>query len=309
MLQMPQIAESTRLERLRPPTGRVRMVLDTDTYNEVDDQFALVYALLSPERLAVEAIYAAPFHNRRSSGPKDGMERSYAEILRLLDKLGRSPDGWVFKGSTDYLGSNLEPQQSDAAADLVQRALASPVDDPLYVVAIGAITNVASAILMEPKIIEHMVVVWLGGHALYWPHTREFNLQQDVPAARVVFDSGVPLVQIPCMGVTTHLLTTVAELEAYVSGRGAIGDYLVEIVKGYHDDHKGWSKVIWDVSTIAYLINSEWIPTDLVHSPILTDQVTWSVDRSRHLIRCANFVHRDPIFRDLFAKLESSQKG
>ena len=309
MLQMPQIAESTRLERLRPPTGRVRMVLDTDTYNEVDDQFALVYALLSPERLAVEAIYAAPFHNRRSSGPEDGMERSYAEILRLLDKLGRSPDGWVFKGSTDYLGSNLEPQQSDAAADLVQRALASPVDDPLYVVAIGAITNVASAILMEPKIIEHMVVVWLGGHALYWPHTREFNLQQDVPAARVVFDSGVPLVQIPCMGVTTHLLTTVAELEAYVSGRGAIGDYLVEIVKGYHDDHKGWSKVIWDVSTIAYLINSEWIPTDLVHSPILTDQVTWSVDRSRHLIRCANFVHRDPIFRDLFAKLESSQKG
>src|SRR5690606_25895342 len=206
--------------------------------NEVDDQFALVYALLSPERLAVEAIYAAPFHNRRSSGPEDGMERSYAEILRLLDKLGRSPDGWVFKGSTGYLGSDLEPQRSDAAADLVQRALASPVDDPLYVVAIGAITNVASAIRMEPKIIERMVVVWLGGHAHYWPHTREFNLQQDVPAARVVFDSGVPLVQIPCMGVTTHLLTTVAELEAYVSGRGAIGDYLVEIVKGYHDDHK-----------------------------------------------------------------------
>lgn len=309
MLQMPQISESTRLERLRPPAGRVRMVLDTDTYNEVDDQFALVYALLSPERLAVEAVYAAPFHNSRSSGPADGMERSYAEILRLLDKLGRSPDGWVFKGSTGYLGSSLEPQQSDAAADLVQRALASPVDDPLYVVAIGAITNVASAILMEPKIIEHMVVVWLGGHALYWPHTREFNLKQDVPAARVVFDCGVPLVLIPCMGVTTHLLTTVAELEAYVSGRGAIGDYLVEIVKGYHDDHKGWSKVIWDVSTIAYLINPDWVPTDLVHSPILTDQVTWSVDRSRHLIRCANFVQRDPIFRDLFAKLECSQKG
>jgi len=309
MLQMPQISESDRLERLRPPTGRVRMVLDTDTYNEVDDQFALVYALLSPERLAVEAIYAAPFHNRRSSGPEDGMERSYAEILRLLDKLGRSPDGWVFKGSTGYLGSDLEPQRSDAAADLVQRALASPVDDPLYVVAIGAITNVASAIRMEPKIIERMVVVWLGGHAHYWPHTREFNLQQDVPAARVVFDSGVPLVQIPCMGVTTHLLTTVAELEAYVSGRGAIGDYLVEIVKGYHDDHKGWSKVIWDVSTIAYLIDSAWVPTYLVHSPVLTDQVTWSADRCRHLIRCANFVHRHPIFRQLSAKLESCQNG
>lgn len=305
MVQMPIIAESVRLERLHPPTGRVRMVLDTDTYNEVDDQFALVYALLSPERLSVEAIYAAPYFNDRSSGPEDGMERSYAEILRLLDKMGRSAEGWVFKGSTGYLDSSLKPQPSAAATDLVRRALASPVDDPLYVVAIGAITNVASAILIEPKIIEHMVIIWLGGNALYWPHTREFNLKQDVPAAQVVFDCGVPLVHIPCMGVTTHLHTTIPELEAYVSGRGAIGDYLVEIVKGYHDDHKGWSKVIWDIATIAYLLDPRWVPTDLVHSPILTDQVTWSVDSSRHFIRSANFIHRDPIFRDLFVKLES----
>jgi purine nucleosidase len=294
---------------LRPPTHPVRIVLDTDTYNEVDDQFALTYALLSPERMTVEAIYAAPFHNRRSSGPADGMERSYAEILTLLDKLDRPNACPVHKGATAYLDKSMQPQESAAAADLVARALASPADDPLYVVAIGAITNVASAILMEPGIIEQMVVVWLGGHALHWPDTQEFNLKQDVPAARLVFDCGVPLVHIPCAGVTTHLLTTVAELEAYVSGRGAIGDYLVEIVKGYHDDHVGWSKVIWDIATIAYLIEARWVPTELVHSPILTDQVTWSVDRSRHLMRSAYYIHRDPIFRDLFAKLGVAAKG
>jgi inosine-uridine nucleoside N-ribohydrolase len=236
------------------------------------------------------------------------MERSYEEILRLLDKMGRPADGFVFRGATAYLDKSLQPQESEATTDLIERALASPADDPLYVVAIGAITNVASAILLEPKIIEHIVVVWLGGHAFFWPHTREFNLKQDVPAAQVVFDCGAPMVMIPCNGVTTHLHTTVAELEAYVSGRGAIGDYLVEIVKGYHEDHMGWSKVIWDVSTIAYLLNPDWVPTELVHSPILTDQVTWSVDRSRHLIRYANFIHRDPIFRDLFRKLESAHE-
>lgn len=47
--------------------GKINMVLDTDTYNEVDDQFALMYALRSPERLNVEAIYAAPFYNNRSN--------------------------------------------------------------------------------------------------------------------------------------------------------------------------------------------------------------------------------------------------
>jgi hypothetical protein len=81
---------------------------------------------------------------------------------------------------------------------------------------------------------------------------------------------------------------------------------LVEIVKGYHDDHTGWSKPLWDVSTIAYLVNPAWLPTALVHSPVLTDNVTWSVDQSRHLIRCATFIQRDPIFRDLFAKLAAA---
>jgi inosine-uridine nucleoside N-ribohydrolase len=306
MAQMPKITDTLRLERLGPPAGKVRMVLDTDTYNEVDDQFALVYALLSPERVTVEAIYAAPFHNSRSTGPADGMERSYEEIMRLLDKMAWPADGLVFRGATAYLDKSRQPQQSEAVTDLIQRALASPAGDPLYVVAIGAITNVASAILIEPSIIEKIVVVWLGGHAHYWPHTVEFNLKQDVVAAQTIFDSGVPLVHIPCLPITSHLATTVSELEDYVTGRGAIGDYLTNIVKGYHEDHTGWSKPIWDISTIAYLVNPAWVPTDLIHSPILTDNMTWSVDHSRHLIRYATFIQRDPIFRDLFAKLASA---
>lgn len=306
-MDYPPIPESTRLLRLDPPTGRVRMVLDTDTYNEIDDQFAVAYSLLAPERIQVEAIYAAPFHNNRSSGPGDGMEKSYEEILRLLDKLGRpAGDSFVFRGATDYVGAAVTPQRSAATDDLIARALASPEDDPLYVVAIGAITNIASAILLEPSIIRHIVVVWLGGNAPFWPHTWEFNLMQDVPAARVVLDCGVPFVLIPCNGVTTHLLTTRSEMEQYVRGRGPIGDYLADIYNDYMRDQPGKSKVIWDISTIAYLINPEWIPTTLIHSPVLTDQMTWSVDQRRHFIRAAYFINRDPIFGDLFARLAAS---
>ena len=152
------------VRRLQPPKGKVDMVLDTDTYNEVDDQFALSYALLSPEKLNVQAIYAAPFYNDRSGGPKDGMEKSYGEILRLLDRLGVDPEGRVFRGSESYLPDGRTPVDSPAARDLVARAMARPEDDPLYVVASGAITNVASAILMEPRITRRIVVVWLGGH-------------------------------------------------------------------------------------------------------------------------------------------------
>lgn len=304
-MTFPQLSEAFRIGRLAAPAGKLRMVLDTDTYNEIDDQFALVHALLSPERLSVEAIYAAPFHNSRSTGPGDGMEKSYEEILRLLDFLGRPADGFAFRGSTAYLGSERQPQDNAAVRDLIDKALASPADDPLYVVAIGAITNVASALLLAPEIINRIVVVWLGGHHLNWPHTREFNLAQDVPAAQVVLDSGVPFVIVPCMGVTSHLLTTLPELQSTIGGANPVGDYLCQIFKEYRPDSFGASSVIWDISTIAWLLNSDWAPSNLTHSPVLTDQVTWSVDQSRHLVRVAYFVHRDPIFRDLFKKIRA----
>ena len=295
------ITDEGRISRLAPPTGRVSMVLDTDTYNEVDDQFALAYALLSPDRISLEAVYAAPFLNSRAKSPADGMERSYEEILRVMEKLGVSSPPPVFRGSTGYLVDETTPVDSEAARDLVARAHAA--EGVLYVVAIGAITNVASAILIDPSIIEKIVVVWLGGHSFAWKDTREFNLVQDIPAARVVFGSGAPMVQIPCMGVTTHLATTIPELEHYLKGKSSIGDYLVEIVAGYTDESFGWSKVIWDVAAIAWLMDPAWVPTSLVHSPIVTAEGTWSFDDSRHLIRSATYVHRDPIFTDLFRKL------
>jgi hypothetical protein len=300
-MTLPQLSEAERLERLRPPEGRVRMVLDTDTYNEVDDQFAVVHALLSPEQMRVEALYAAPFQNRRSEGPGDGMEKSYEEILRLLVRLGREEEGLVFRGSEGYLEGPGRPRESAAARDLVEKATSE--EDLLYVVAIGAITNVASAILLEPEIIRRIVVVWLGGNALYWPSAVEFNLAQDQHASRLILDCGVPLVQVPVVPVASHLLTSVPELESCLGGKGAVAEFLVETVKGYHQDHFAWAKEIYDLSATAYLADPAWVPTHLVHSPILTDQVTWSHDPSRHLIRSATRLDRNAIFRDVFEKI------
>ncbi len=286
--EYPRVSEAQRIEMLRSPGKRpVRMVLDTDTYNEIDDQFAVVYALISPE-LDVQAVYAAPFHNNRSTGPADGMERSYEEILRILGKLDRSPDGFAFKGSTRYLTDLKKPERSAAVTDLIERAKKSSPDDPLYVVPVGAITNVSNAILIEPAIIRNIVVVWLGGNGHHWPHQREFNY---------------------CTPIVTHFTTTVPEMERYVGGRGPIGDYLLEIFKDYHKDHFAWSKVLWDMTAVAWVVNDRWLPSDLVHSPIVTDNYTFSFDKSRHLIRAVNFVHRDPIFRDFFTKLDARAKN
>lgn len=299
----PKLGEAFRIKQLIPPNGKIRMVLDTDTYNEVDDQFALAYAYLSKEKIDLEAVYAAPFYNTRSNGPADGMENSYKEILRLLEMLGKSPKGFVFRGSKQYLQDLNNPLKSEAVLDLVKKAKASSPENPLYVVTIGCITNIASALLIEPEIIKNIVVVWLGGNGLDWPNQKEFNLKQDVLAAQVVLNSGVPLVIMPCRPVVSHFLTTIPELKYYMEGKNKLSDYLYNIVVDYSRGHDAWSKVIWDVTTIAWLVNPSWISTDIVHSPVLTDNLTYSVDKGRHFIRMANKLNRDAIFRDLFKKI------
>ena len=204
-------------DRLRKPEGMVDVVLDTDTYNEIDDQFALSYLVRSGDRLRLQAVYAAPFFNHHSESPGDGMEKSYREILKILELL-EVPEYQtrVYRGSAEYLPDEKTLVDSPAARDLAKRALARSEEEPLYVVAIGAITNVASALLLEPEIKEKIVVVWLGGHALDWHDNREFNMMQDVAAARVVFDSGVPLVLLPCMGVVSSFSVSGPELEYWL---------------------------------------------------------------------------------------------
>jgi inosine-uridine nucleoside N-ribohydrolase len=287
------------------PSLRPRVVLDTDTFNEVDDQFALAHLLLSPEQVDLEAVYAAPFHNTRSTGPADGMEKSYEEIQLVLALVGRRPSGGVHRGSPAFLPSASTPVDSPAARDLIARALA-PSDRPLVVCAIGAITNVASALLLEPAIASRITVVWLGGHAPYWPHNHEFNLQQDPAAARVVFEMAGSLVQIPCMPVASHLVTTVAELERHLEPYSKLGRYLTEIVRNYQGNPPGWSKVIWDISASAYVIGSAHFPVVEIPSPILQDDLTWKHDATRRHIRVVQQLDRDVILTDFFNKARNS---
>lgn len=296
------------LRRLEKPKGRVDVILDTDTYNEIDDQFALSYMLRSPEKLNVKAIYADPFHNEKSNGPADGMEKSYQEILNILELAGRAElKQEVYRGSLRYLPDEETPVDSPAAANLAERAMEYTPDRPLYVVAIGAITNIASAILMNPEIIDRIVVVWLGGNAHNWPDSYEFNLFQDIAAARIVFGCGVALVQLPCSGVVSSFATTGPELEYHLSGKNALCDYLMKttVSEGLRcsGGQPTWSRVIWDVTAVAWLLDGNFEDDYLVASPIPEYDHHYSFDPTRHLIRYVYHIHRDDLFEDLFRKL------
>jgi inosine-uridine nucleoside N-ribohydrolase len=298
----------TRIKNLERPARKVDVILDTDAYNEIDDQFAIAYMLANREKLNVKAIYAAPFHNGRSSSPKDGMEKSYEEIIKLMGLIDGTGDITIFKGSETYLPDEKTPVISEAAEHLVKLAEKYSSDNPLYVVAIGAITNIASAILMKPEIIDNIVVVWLGGHALHWHDIREFNMWQDIAAARIIFGCGVPLVQLPCMGVVSAFTISEAELNQWLTGKNKISDYLarntIEEASSYASG-KPWTRIIWDVTAIAWLIDGRFVGEYLEKSPIPEYDGHYSYNPHRHFFKYVYHINRDALVDDLFKKLLS----
>jgi len=305
--QVDATATAKLIQRLDKPKGPIDVVLDTDTFNEIDDQYALAYLIKKNEKLKLKAIYAAPFFNSKSTGPEDGMEKSYDEILRVLSFMKRDDlKSIVHKGSKMYLPSEAEPVDSPAARHLIELAENYSSENQLYVIAIGAITNVASALLLKPSIKEKIVVVWLGGHSYEWHNNVEFNLYQDVAASRILFGCGVPVVQLPCMGVVSAFTTCEPELKYWLRGKNELCDYLVDATCDYVKEIGAlstWTRAIWDVTAVAWLLDGEFMYDRLEPSPIPEYDHHYAFNKTRHPIRYVYAIDRDALFEDLFTTL------
>lgn len=328
------LSPTQRAERLQAPLGPVKVVIDADLTNEIDDEFAVVWALSSPASIEVEAIYAAPHAlwpglidtgtsrlDKRlllqrlaelgldlttlpATDPADGMQAAYDEALAITALLGHPAP--VFRGAPAYLPSATGVVESDAVSDLITRAR-EPRDGPLYVVCLGAPTNVASALNAAPDLVERIVVVWTAAYPSFWPYPNaSFNLAQDVHASRVVFESGVPLVYVPGFYVGEELRVTLPEMAEHVQGRGVAGPFLYDLYANRLQLGTGEarSKVLWDLAAFAWLVDSSWLDTRLVPTPSLHEDLRWAHELGSPWMREAHDLDRDGLLSDFYEKLD-----
>ncbi len=279
---------------------RVNVILDTDTYNECDDQFALAYMLKNQDIFNIEAITVAPYsHKEYNESIEEGQEKSYNEILKICKWLNFDTANKVFKGSNDYIINNYN-EENDAVNKIIEIALKN---DKTYIMAIGTITNIALAIKKEPKIIDKIEVVWLGGHSLLQDNNLEFNFKQDVEAVRIVFESKVKLTIIPCKNVASNLRTSVYELNYYLKDKSDLCNYLID--RFYNDGYHGIRerRVIWDISVIAYMINKKWFTSEEISCPNINDDTSYELTDNNHKITIINYIDVDKVYNNLFKKL------
>ena len=278
---------------------KINVILDTDTYNECDDQFALSYMLLSQDRFNIEAITVAPYHHDNDISIEEGLENSYQEILKICNWLNFDTKNKVFKGSNGYIENGYN-ETNEAVEKIIEIA---KKNDKTYIMAIGAITNVALAIKKAPDIIKKIKIIWLGGHSPICDNNKEFNFRQDVKAIKEIFNSKVDLTIIPCKGVASNLKISIYELEHYLKGKNELCNYLCS--RFYNDGIHGIQtrRVIWDISVIAYLINKDWFEEKEMDCPEINKDLSYTFNKNDRKIKFVTYLNSDKIYKDLFDKL------
>lgn len=292
------------------------LILDTDTYNEIDDQFAITYAMLA-EDIHLMALTAAPFLNSRAESVRDGMMKSYDEMKRVRDLIDPAGSRGIpcLQGSSDYLKNTVTPQPSEAAENIVR--LVREADDIVYIAMLGCYTNVASAILMDPSIMEKAVVVMIGANKFERGDCNEFNLWQDRAAARVIFECGIPLVVLPAVDCTERLYMTTGELLYYFRGRaGKIGDYLCDLFETDEcpaEDAEGRcasrQRSIWDIASIAFLRQPEKMShCTAVPARTIDAKGFWRDLNDDRSMLYVDYFHRDRVLSDFYSVVRGAAR-
>jgi len=286
-----------------PDSKKIRLIINTDAKNEADDQYAIVYALLTP-KFCIKGIIAAHFGTRRT---QQSMQESYEEILKVLSLMDLQNVIDVYRGATKALEDEFTPEMSEGAEMIVREAM---TDDPrsLYAIFLGPLTDMAAAYLENPQIAGRVNVIWIGGGE--WPvGGPEFNLSNDIHAANVICQSELQLWQVP-RNVYSTMRVSLAELQDKVEPCGEIGKYLFKQLVDFNNfcaDNPNWppgeSWTLGDSPIVGLLLDSheycyEWVP-----APRVTKDMHYVHGQHNRPIRVYNRLDVRFILEDFFSKM------
>ena len=292
-----------------PEQKKIRMIVHTDCKNEADDQFALAHHLMTP-KFIVKGIVGAHFNkSARHYGEGHTAQASVDEINKVLDLMGLTGEYPVYKGAELPMVDEQTPRDSEGARFIIEEARRED-EHPLYVAFLGGITDLGSAILMEPRICERMTAIWIAG-APYPQGGQEFNISQDVHADNVVMKSSMPLWQIPS-NVYKQMAVSLAELQVRVRPHGRIGEYLFRQMAEFNltlADRPLWPHgetwCLGDSPTIGVLLEEPKKKDlyELVSAPEINEDFTYSFPGTHRKIRVYHTVNDRLTLEDFYAKL------
>lgn len=283
-----------------PDYKKIRVIVDTDAACEADDPFAIAHALLC-KKFEMKAIFAVQFDAPETT------KASFEEINTIIKAMNVHVP--VFMGKEGKLSDVVGKDISPAAKFLIEEALKDD-EKPLYVLCLGAITNVASALRNCPEIAKRMTVIWIGGQNLDFqtPKFREFNSGNDIEAANLVVSSGVDLWLIP-VNVYGTMHIGLAEIQRRIYPCGEIGKHLFEnMVTSNMSQYAGWtageSWSLGDSPAVRVALDQNCGQYVYREAPIFLEDTTYRFEAGCSKIRVYTSINSRFILEDFISKLE-----
>jgi inosine-uridine nucleoside N-ribohydrolase len=302
---------------------RMRVIVDNDFSGDPDGMFQLAHQLLSPS-VEVRGIIGSHlkagdgFDNSKTQA--DNAAGKAKELLEIMKMTGSVP---VFAGSNVGMINDSTPVKSKAVDFIISEAMRTDSKLPLYVVCGAGLTEIASALLVQPAIASKLTLIWIGGPehpTLAFPPPGftplEYNLGIDINAARVVFNnSSVALWQVPRNAYRQALLPY-SELLLKVKTKGRLGDYLTQALEGLMGRivkyvNIGETYILGDsplVLLTALQSSFEADPSSsryaLLNAPTINHQGLYQYNPKGRNIRVYDSLDIQMMFNDFFAKIE-----
>ncbi|MGI8672209.1 MAG: nucleoside hydrolase [Luteitalea sp.] len=304
------------------PAGRgerLRVLVDTDANNELDDQHALAYLLFNGDTFSVAGVTV---NATRGGGTIDA---HIAEAQRVLALCGRAGVVSLHAGANGSF-ETIRPtigrpgfDGADAVRFIIAQAHAA-TSAPLVLLPIGKLTNIALALAKDPSIASNVRIVWLGSH---YPEPGEYNLENDSAALRYVLSVDVPFEMVTVRsgaGTGTDVVrVTQREINDRMPGLGprtanpvmgrhgeafqTFGDYAVNLFA--HITYSGTppSRALYDMAAVAILKQPAWAHASEQPAPALVGE-RWQVrpDNPRRITIWERF-DREAILADFWATL------
>ena len=247
--------------------AQTRVWIDADTANEVDDLYAITRAL-KESKLEVVALSSAQWKNSPSA-EGNTLEASQQLNEALLGLLGKErivhPRG---SAVPVYWWGSDRIAYSGAAYHLMREAQKVTTGSKLTVVTLGALTNIASAIMMDASITAKIRLYWLGAsvdasHGV-WDKS-EFNCLNDIHALNAVLNARDLEMHVMPVNVARALTFEYVETERRLKDYGRLGEFLISRWKSHAPGASTW--IMWDLAAIEWLLHPELVNQTMVKTP------------------------------------------
>jgi len=296
-----QILADIRSDRVK------KVIMDGDYSAEIDDQYTLVYAYghKKLEVLGVNAVahYAEPRFTKTSTI----VRRSLGQAAQMYWAMGLSPEELPLnmgpeKQITFNGGEAVDCASARFIIDMVHK-----YDEPIYIITTGPCSSAVNACLIDPSIMDKIVVVWLGGNCVCEPyigkHFHEWNMHADFVASQMLFNMDIPLILLPCSPVGSEKIIMKGSDLGRIEGTNTLARFLRDDLcriecKNNEFLSPDWEKVMCDYMGVAAITIPDAMKMEIIPAPVLCDDRSYAIDSTRRKILYATYPDSDAIIAD-----------